>query len=150
MKVLIMPVHCTVDIDDGFPGEIAIMSHKNVSMALTKYIKDITALSKKHDNKMMELVMFDCLTVVSQDAIESNVSNEKTVEKIQAAIEANEAVVVSIKESEVLQIDDEDESTECVQLHVNPTEVYWSFYAKHGEITYETSFVPTKILKVKK
>jgi hypothetical protein len=145
MKVIILPVSLVGDYDSGFGGELAIMSHKNTSIVLDKYIAEVKRLSEKFSPQLMELVMFDGLSVVSLSAVKRNV-NEKTYAKIEAAVEEREPIIVSMKEAEFLEIEQEEERIECVQLHVELREVWWSFYPKHASLSYETAQFPTKKL----
>ena len=142
MKVLIVPVHAGNEMFEARTGDIAMICLKEASSCLEKIISEAKILKNKWGTSVT-LSMFDSLMVLDSDVVE-NVVTEAKFDKITEKINKGEHVVAAMTVDQVLEIEQEQESIECTELHVSDTDVWWEFFPRNTDMTYMTGRIPIK------
>jgi hypothetical protein len=142
MKVLIVPIHAGHEMFEARTGDIALICLKEASSCLEKIIAEAKALKNKW-GVSVTLSTYDSLMVLDSDVIE-NVVTDLKFDRIMAKINKGEPIVSGMTVNQVLEIEQEQESIECIELHVSDTDVWWEFFPRNTDMTYMTGRVPIK------
>jgi hypothetical protein len=147
MKVLLVKVHPTHEMFEVDGGDVLVLGLKEASMGIKKLMAEAVKLKKKFKTSVT-VSMWDQPTIVDYQAIEDHIGSKGKVVKIFATLGITvDHLVLDLPVNQVLALDEECESTECAEMHVDENSVWWDYFPKHTGQLFDSGRVPHKIFE---
>jgi len=144
VKILVLAVHATGDLDSTMDCDYAVVSVDDVRPRLTRLMATVARLDEKLFGLKGIEVWDSSPTILSRGSI-AELIDEDILEQVDQS--GGDAVEVTVTKRAWDAALNKYERTECFVLHASEAAVYWDFFPKHTTVGCATAVITAELLK---